>query len=112
MNGFDLTACLELNLLFVLSRIFSAVASGPPVLLDHPRTLNTGCKGGICLVGEKPDKVLPGIVGGAWRYCPGHRILYCMMCVVNFVFALSHLQGVEWGWPGRREPDDEPSRAS
>ena len=32
-----------------------------------------------------------------------------MMCVVNFVFALSQLQGVEWGWPGRREPDDEPT---
>ena len=35
-----------------------------------------------------------------------------MMCVVNFVFALSQLQGVEWGWPGRREPDDEHSPAS
>ena len=32
-----------------------------------------------------------------------------MTCVVNFVFALSQLQGVEWGWPGRREPDDEHS---
>ena len=32
-----------------------------------------------------------------------------MMCVVNFVFALSKLQGVEWGWPGRPEPDDEHS---
>ena len=29
-----------------------------------------------------------------------------MTCVVNFVFAFSQLQGVEWGWPGRREPDD------
>ena len=37
MNGFDLTACLELNLFLFLSR--------------------------ICLVGEKPDKELPGIVG-------------------------------------------------
>ena len=35
-----------------------------------------------------------------------------MTCVVNFVFALSQLQGVEWGWPGRREPDDEHSPAS
>ena len=35
-----------------------------------------------------------------------------MMCVVNFVFALSQLQGVEWGWPGRQEPDDEQSPAS
>ena len=35
-----------------------------------------------------------------------------MTCVVNFVFALSQLQCVEWGWPGRREPDDEYSPAS
>ena len=35
-----------------------------------------------------------------------------MTCVVNFVFALSELRGVEWGWPGRREPDDEHSPAS
>ena len=35
-----------------------------------------------------------------------------MTCVVNFVFALSQLLGVEWGWPGRREPDDEHSPAS
>ena len=35
-----------------------------------------------------------------------------MMCVVNLVFALSQLQGVEWGWPGRREPDDGHSPAS
>ena len=33
-----------------------------------------------------------------------------MMCVVNFVLPFSHLQGVEWGWPGRREPDDDTSR--
>ena len=89
MNGFDLTACLELNLflffIFVLYR--------------------------ICLVGEKPDKELPGIVG-ARRYCLGHRVLSCMTCVVNFVFALSQPQGVEWGWPGRREPDDEHSPVS
>ena len=32
-----------------------------------------------------------------------------MMCVVDFVFALSQPQGVKWGWPGRREPDDEHS---
>ena len=41
INGFDLTTCLELNLflffIFVLSR--------------------------ICLVGEKPDKELLGLVG-------------------------------------------------
>ena len=50
---------------------------------------------------------------GAWRYCLGHRVLLpCMMCAVDFVFALSQLQGVEWGWPGRREPDDEHSLAS
>ena len=35
-----------------------------------------------------------------------------MMCVVNFVFALSQLQGVEWEWPGRRETDAEHSPAS
>ena len=29
-----------------------------------------------------------------------------------YIFALSQLQGVEWGWPGRREPDDEHSPAS
>ena len=29
--------------------------------------------------------------------------------MANFVFALSQLQGVEWRWPGRREPDDEHS---
>ena len=62
----------------------------------------------VCLVGEKPDKELPG----TWRYCLGHRVLSCMTRVVNFVFALSQLQGVEWGRPGRREPDDEHSPAS
>ena len=30
----------------------------------HSNTLKPGCKGGVCLVGEKPDKELPGI-GGA-----------------------------------------------
>ena len=43
MNGFDLTACLELNLLLLLSRIFSVVASGAirvarPASLPHPKT--------------------------------------------------------------------------
>ena len=33
------------------------------MLPDHPHTLKPGCKGGVCLVGEKPDKELPGIVG-------------------------------------------------
>ena len=32
--------------------------------------------------------------------------------VVHLFFALSQLQGVEGGWPGRREPDDEHSPAS
>ena len=41
-----------------------------------------------------------------------HRVLSCMTCVVNTVFALSQPQGVEWGWPGRREPDNEHSPAS
>ena len=33
------------------------------MLPDHPHchTLKPGCKGGVCLVGEKPDKELPGI---------------------------------------------------
>ena len=35
-----------------------------------------------------------------------------MMCVVNFALPPSQLQGVEWVWPGRREPDDEHSPAS
>ena len=35
-----------------------------------------------------------------------------MVCVVNIVLPFSQLQGVEWGWPGRREPDDEHSPAS
>ena len=34
-----------------------------------------------------------------------------MMYVVNFVLPFSQLQGVEWGWPDRREPDDEHSPA-
>ena len=34
------------------------------------------------------------------------------MCVVNFVVSFSQLQVVEWGWPGRRELDDERSLAS
>ena len=49
------------------------------------------------------------IVGARGGYCLGHKVLYCMMCVVNFVFALSQLEGVEWGWPGRRKPDDQHS---
>ena len=32
------------------------------MLPDHPHTLKPGCKGGVCLVGEKPGKELPGIV--------------------------------------------------
>ena len=51
MNGFGLTACLEYQ--------------GPSVLPDHPHchTLKPGCKGGVCLFGEKPDEELPGVVG-------------------------------------------------
>ena len=49
---------------------------------------------------------------GAWRYCLEQRELFCMMCVViSFVLPFSQLQGVEWDWPGRREPDDEHSPA-
>ena len=32
------------------------------MLFDHPHTLKPGCKGGVCLVGEKPDKDVHGIV--------------------------------------------------
>ena len=35
-----------------------------------------------------------------------------MISVVNFDLPFSQLRGVEWGWPGRREPDDEHSPAS
>ena len=45
INGFDLTACIELNLFFVLFLFLFFVFTR------------------ICLVGEKPDKELPGIVG-------------------------------------------------
>ena len=65
MNGFDLTACLESNLLLFSSRIFSVVASGVVRVArpsSHP-TLKSGCKGGVCLFGGKPDKELYGIVG-------------------------------------------------
>ena len=31
------------------------------MLPDHPHTLKPGFQGGVCLVGEKPDKELPGI---------------------------------------------------
>ena len=30
---------------------------------NNCHTLKPGCKGGVCLVGEKPVKELPGIVG-------------------------------------------------
>ena len=33
------------------------------MLPDHPHTLKSECKGDVCLVGEKLDKELPGIVG-------------------------------------------------
>ena len=33
------------------------------MLPDHPHILKSGFKGGVFLVGEKPDKELPGIVG-------------------------------------------------
>ena len=43
INGFDLTACLELNLMCVCFSCFVLCV--------------------ICLASEKPDKELPGIVG-------------------------------------------------
>ena len=63
MNGFDLTACLELKLLCFYPESSPWKHQGPPVLPDHPHTLKPGFKGDVCLVGEKPDKELPGIVG-------------------------------------------------
>ena len=33
------------------------------MLPDHPHTLKPGCKGGVRLVGDKPKKEIPGIVG-------------------------------------------------
>ena len=63
MNGFDLTACHELNLLLFLSRISSEVTSGAIRVARPPSHPKSGCKGGVCLVGEKPDNELPGIVG-------------------------------------------------
>ena len=91
INGFDLTACLELNLfcfyfIFCFHPVFAWLVRNRQRAPRHSR--------------------------GAWRYCLGHRVLSCMTYVVNFVFALSQLQGVEWGWPGRGEPDDEHYPAS
>ena len=68
-------------------------------------TLKSGCKGDICLVGENPDKELPDLVGARGDTTVLDRVLSCKMCVVNFVFPCSQLQGIEWGWPGRWEPD-------
>ena len=62
MNGIDLTACLELNLLLFLSRIVSVVVSGAIRVARPLEPLKSGCKGGVCLIGEKPGKELPGIV--------------------------------------------------
>ena len=58
MNGFDLTACLELNLLWFLSCIFSVAASpeGPSVLPDHPHILKSGCKGVFAWLVRNPTK--------------------------------------------------------
>ena len=50
INGFDLTACLELNLMCFFSCFFLVFF----LFLFLSR---------ICLAGEKPDKELPGIVG-------------------------------------------------
>ena len=36
----------------------------------------------------------------------------CVVIIIILFSALSQLQGVEGGWPGRREPDDEHSPAS
>ena len=72
INEFDLTVCLEFNLLCFLTRIFSEVASGTirvalPPSLSHCHTLleliKYGWKGDVCLVGEKSDKKLFVIVG-------------------------------------------------
>ena len=62
MNGFELTACLEFNLLLFLSRILSVVASWTIRVArpsSHPKL---GVRGVFAwLVGENPDKELPGI---------------------------------------------------
>ena len=104
-----------------LSRIFSVVAPGAihiarPPSLSHPNS-NTcwpGCKGGgvFAWLVINPTKSSPWHSRGAWRYCLGQRVLSCIMYVVNFGLPFSQLQGVEWRWPGRREPDDEHSPAS
>ena len=62
INEFDLTACLELNLLF-LFRFFSVVASGDIRVARPPSHPKSGCKGDVCLVDEKFDKELPDVVG-------------------------------------------------
>ena len=54
MNEFDLTACLELNVLLFLSRILSVVTSGAIRVARW--------KEDVCLIGEERDKDLPGIV--------------------------------------------------
>ena len=39
-------------------------------------------------------------------------IIIIIIIIIYLFIALSQLQGVEGGWPGRREPDDEHSPAS
>ena len=59
----------------------------------HCHTLKPGCKGDVCLVDEKPDKELFGIliVGARGdRYCLGQRVLSCMMCAWLLLFCPSH----------------------
>ena len=56
MNGFDLTAGLELNLFLLSSRIFSVVVSGPSVLPDHPHTLKLGVRGVFAWLVRNPTK--------------------------------------------------------
>ena len=65
------------------------------MLPDHPHTLKPGCKAGVCLVGEKPDKELRHS-RRAWRYCLRHRVLSCI-CAWLGLFLPSHSSRVSSG---------------
>ena len=57
-----------------------------------PFQVTIECKGGVCLVGEKPDKELSGIVVRVEILSRTEDLSY-MMCVINFVFALLKASG-------------------
>ena len=69
-------------------------------MIPYCHTLKSGCKGDVCLIGEKPDKELPGIGRGAWRYCRGQRILLILSCMMSawlILFCASHSSRVLTG---------------